>query len=134
MLQSKSNSKILEQAQRRVSVLNTFALDLDLGDGVSLAELQNLTESVRRMTEEYNSVAATFDQLGKQLRIQEKNLADVGDRLSLGVAAKRGRRSPEYLSIKAIRRSSRSKKRSGNGGENAAVNDLEPTETQVMDD
>jgi uncharacterized protein with von Willebrand factor type A (vWA) domain len=134
MLQSKSNSKILEQAQRRVSVLNTFALDLDLGDGISLAELQTLTESVRLMTEEYNSAAATFEQLGKQLRIKEQTLADVGDRLSLGVAVRRGRRSPEYLSIKAIRRSNRTKKRSGNAAGNSVVNKSEPTETRLMED
>jgi uncharacterized protein with von Willebrand factor type A (vWA) domain len=129
MLHSKSNSRILEQAQRRVSVLNTFALDLNLGNGVSLTELQNLTESVRLMTDEYNNVAATFQQLGHQLREKEKALAEMGDRMVLVVAAKQGRKSREYLTVKAIRRVNRSKKRQNyQAAENGAANGTEPIE------
>jgi uncharacterized protein with von Willebrand factor type A (vWA) domain len=127
MLHSKSNSKILEQAQRRVSVLNTFALDLNLGNGISLTELQKLTESVRRMTDEYNDIAATFQQLGHQLREKEKALAEMGDRMILVVGAKQGKKSQEYLSVKAIRRVNRSKKRL----ENNAANRTEPIEVSA---
>jgi hypothetical protein len=112
MIQSRSTSRILEQAQQRVALFKTFELNLDLGDGVSLTELQGLTESVRMMTEKYNTCAAEIESLGKQLREKELALADVGDRLSLGVAAKQGRRSREYLLIKGISRVTRSKKRS----------------------
>jgi uncharacterized protein with von Willebrand factor type A (vWA) domain len=126
MLHSKSNSKILEQAQRRVSVLNTFALDLNVGEGLSLTEFQKLTDSVRRMTDEYNDIAATFQQLGNQLRVKEKALAEMGDRMVLVVAAKQGKKSQEYLSVKAIRRVNRSKKRPENGTANSTANSAEP--------
>jgi hypothetical protein len=111
MLQSKSKSKILEQAEKRVDLMKTFELDLDLGEGVSLNGLKDLTESVRAMTDEYNAIAATFEHLGKQLREKEQVLADVGDRLSLGLAAKQGKKSREYLLIKGISRVARRKKR-----------------------
>jgi hypothetical protein len=135
MLQSKSTSKILEQAQQRVTLMKTFALDLDLGDGVSLAELEELTETVRVMTAEYNTVAATFEQLGKQLREKELVLADVGDRLSMGLAVKQGKKSREYLLIKGVSRVTRKKKRSGNGTTNhAATNSTNGAESLGVND
>jgi hypothetical protein len=49
--------------------------------------------------------------LGKHLREKEQTLADVGDRLSLGLAAKQVKKSREYLLIKGISRVARKKKR-----------------------
>jgi hypothetical protein len=40
------------------------------------------------LPDEYNAIAATLEHLNKQLRKKEQTLADVGDRLSLGLAAK----------------------------------------------
>jgi hypothetical protein len=133
MLQSKSKSKILEQAQKRVDVMKTFELDLDLGDGVSLNGLQDLTESVRTMTDEYNTIAATFEHLGKQLREKEQTLADVGDRLSLGLAAKQGKKSREYLLIKGISRVARKKKRGVSATPDSADDATNTAEPSVED-
>jgi hypothetical protein len=131
MLQSKSTSKILEQAQKRVALMRSFELDLDLGDGVSLIELQGLTESVRVMTEDYNAIAATFENMGKQLREKEQLLADVGDRLSMGVAVRQGKKSREYLLIKGVSRVTRKKRRSVNATTNEAADVAKEAEALV---
>jgi hypothetical protein len=133
MLQSKSKSKILEQAQKRVDLMKTFELDLDLGEGVSLNRLKDLTESVLAMTDEYNAIAATFAHLGKQLREKEQILADVGDRLSLGLAAKQGKKSREYLLIKGISRVTRKKKRGVSATTNSADDAPNVTAPSVVD-
>jgi hypothetical protein len=83
------------------------------------------------MTEDYNAIAATFENMGKQLREKEQLLADVGDRLSMGVAVRQGKKSREYLLIKGVSRVTRKKKRSVNATTNEAADVAKEAEALV---
>jgi hypothetical protein len=112
MLDTKPNSKILEQALLRVATFEAIDPQFDFGDGMTLREFAALTQAAQSSLRTYNDAVAVVNQSAQAIQDMEKRLVDIGDRMVMGVACKHGVQSQEYQMLEKIRRKAKSKGRS----------------------
>ncbi|NJL48295.1 MAG: hypothetical protein HC929_13450 [Leptolyngbyaceae cyanobacterium SM2_5_2] len=96
MARRKRSSQVLEKAQRRAASLEAIALDLDLGNGMSMQEFHRSIESLRNKITTYNRLLSSVDQVYNDMLLEETALSEMAERMLAAVSAKYGRRSPEY--------------------------------------
>jgi hypothetical protein len=116
-MKHKTNSKVLEQVQLRLSALKSIDPDLDLGDGLTIRSVSELVQDTRSGIDAYNTEISSVEQKYKTLREQEGSIANLSDsntehRIVDGIAFKFGRKSDEYKMVSRIHRNNR--KRSTN--------------------
>jgi uncharacterized protein YukE len=103
----KRSSLILADAQKRASALASIDAALDLGGGLTLQAFNQQVASLQAKLDEYNTALSRVDELGNQLKAQEKKVQDLHERMLAGVAAKYGRDSDEYEKAGGTRKSER---------------------------
>jgi hypothetical protein len=92
----KRNSPTLTAAQSRIAAIETINPDLNLGNGISVAEFNAKIEETRQALEEYNKALSTIDQSRSHVDALERSLASLSTRMLSGVATLYGRTSSEY--------------------------------------
>lgn len=92
----KKASLILGMAIQRISGVKSIATDLDLGNGLTVADYQTAIEDVETVLNSYNTHLSLADELKSNLEIKEKALRDFSERMLTGVAAKYGKDSNQY--------------------------------------
>jgi hypothetical protein len=119
----KRESTALAKAELRLTSLKTINPNLDLGDGVSVADFITKIDETRRSLEHLNSTITMLNQLSWSLRDKELEMADLSQRLELGIASKYGKKSNEYylLTGKSPNARKSSGKRSSTGSETNPV-------------
>ncbi len=110
MPRTKKTSQILEMANTRLAGVKSIDAQLDLGNGLSVAQYQAAIEAVRASLEAYNTVLSLVDEKQSEVIAKEKHLRDLHERMLMGVAARHGRDSIEYEKAGGIRKSERKKK------------------------
>ncbi|MBD2107620.1 hypothetical protein [Leptolyngbya subtilissima] len=105
----KRSSKAVEQAQRRAAALRSLGANLDLGNGLTLAEYNQLIEAVRADIASYNEVLSQVDNASNSVQAGEKKLRDLSELMLMAVAAKYGKDSSEYEMAGGTRKSDRKK-------------------------
>jgi uncharacterized protein YukE len=103
----KRSSLILTDAQKRASALASIDAALDLGGGLTLQAFNQQVASLQAKLDEYNTALSRVDELGNQVKAQEKKVQDLNERMLAGVAAKYGRDSDEYEKAGGTRKSER---------------------------
>ncbi|WP_218079672.1 hypothetical protein [Anthocerotibacter panamensis] len=103
----KRTSPILDKAQKRAVGLGSINSSLDLGNGLTLKLYSETIQNVQQKQDTYNQAIATLDALYNDLLTDEKNLADLSERMLTGVAAKYGKNSNEYEQAGGVRKSER---------------------------
>ncbi len=103
----KRTSPDLDKAQKRVAALASIDAALDLGGGLTLAAYRQQVQSLTTKLETYNTALSTVDEIGNQIRGEEKKLKDLTERMLAGVAAKHGKDSDEYEKAGGTRKSER---------------------------
>ena len=117
------DSAALSKAELRLTSLKTIDPNLDLGDGVSAAELIAKIESTRQALQERNSTVTLLKQLARTLRSQETDLEELNQRIENGVASKYGKKSDQYYMLTGKSPNPRkSSKRSESAPENSESN------------
>ena len=96
MARRKRSSDVLEKAQRRAAGMESIALDLDLGNGMSVAEFNRGIDSLRDRMATYNRLLSSVDQAYNDMLLEESSLSELSERMLAAVSVKYGRRSPEY--------------------------------------
>lgn len=96
MARRKRSSQVLEKAERRAAGMESIALNLDLGNGMSMEEFHRNIEALREKITTYNRLLSSVDQVYNDMLLQETALSDLAERMLAAVSAKYGRRSPEY--------------------------------------
>ncbi len=76
--------------------MESIALDLDLGNGMSMAAFNGSIDSLRDRMAAHNSLLSSVDQVYNDLLLEEAALSELAERMLAAVSAKYGRRSPEY--------------------------------------
>jgi hypothetical protein len=115
----KTNSKVLDQVQLRLSTLKSIDPDLDLGDGLTIRAVSKKVQDTRAEIDLYNTEVSVVEQKYKTIREKEGAIADLSDRIVDGIAFKFGRKSNEYKMVRSIRRNSKTRSISrAAGGEN----------------
>ncbi len=110
MSRAKKTSQILEIANTRLAGVKSIDAQLDLGNGLSVAEYQAAIEAVRVALEAYNTVLSLVDEKQNEVVAKEKRLRDLHERMLMGVAARHGKDSIEYEKAGGTRKSERRKK------------------------
>ncbi|MFN6562930.1 MAG: hypothetical protein RMY28_024495 [Nostoc sp. ChiSLP01] len=110
MLRKRQVSRVLEKAELRAAGLKEIDPNLDFGNGYSLKNLTELIEKLRSKIDEYNKLLELIDAMAIQIKESEKKLNEMSQRMLLGVAAKYGKDSCEYMMAGGVRTSDRIRK------------------------
>jgi len=97
MSRLKRSSIILEKAQRRIAGIKAIDPSLDLGNGLNLEAFSDLADDIQQKLEAYNTVLSTVDQSYIAVQTAERSLAELSERMLLGIAVKYGKYSEEYV-------------------------------------
>ena len=109
MSRAKRSSRILEQAERRAAAMRSIDANLDLGNGLKLADYNQLIQAVREDIAAYNETLSLADKGSHQVKEGERKLRDLTELMLVGVAAKYGKNSAEYEMAGGTRKSARKK-------------------------
>jgi chromosome condensin MukBEF ATPase and DNA-binding subunit MukB len=96
MPRRKRTSQPLEDAQNRITAIQTIDPELDLGNGVSVSAFNAKIEETRQALEEYNKALSVIDQNGSNVAELERSLSSLSTRMLSGVATLYGRTSSQY--------------------------------------
>ncbi|NDJ16838.1 hypothetical protein [Myxacorys almedinensis] len=107
MGRSKRSSRTLEKADRRLASLKSINSRLDLGDGATIDSFKVLIEHTRTQMEYYNTLLSSIDAAKTSLVEAEKSLAELSEKMLIGVAFKYGKDSQEYQMAGGTRKSDR---------------------------
>ena len=103
----KRSSKVVEQAQRRAAAMRSINANLDLGNGLTLAEYNKAIDAVRADISTYNEALSQVDHAANGVQAGEKKLRDLSELMLLAVAARYGKDSSEYEMAGGTRKSER---------------------------
>ncbi|NEO62246.1 MAG: hypothetical protein F6J98_18135 [Moorea sp. SIO4G2] len=110
MARLKRSSRKLMNAERRLASLKSINARLDLGNGMTIQELEASIQSVREKLETYNTILSTVDAAYNNLLEAEEVLTDISEKMLLAVAVKYGKNSFEYEMAGGVRRSERKRR------------------------
>jgi hypothetical protein len=109
MGRQKRSSAALEQAIRRSAAMRSIDENLDLGNGLTLADYDQLIQTVQGDIAVYNETLSDSDRAASTVKDDEKQLRDLSERMLIAVAAKYGKNSYEYEMAGGTRKSERKK-------------------------
>lgn len=104
-LRKPSNST--EKAVQRASGIASISATEDLGSGLTLAAFQALINETQKAINDYNTALSALDPLQNLVDQKERELAELSERMLIGVAAKYGKDSNEYEKAGGTRKSER---------------------------
>jgi hypothetical protein len=104
MARAKKASRLLVQADQRLSSIESIDPQVDLGDGLTAPYFRDRISDVRYKLAAYNRALASLDGLYKDFLAAERELADLYEKVLLGVAYKYGKNSQEYVMAGGVRK------------------------------
>jgi len=110
MARLKRNSRKLMNAERRLASLKSINARLDLGNGMTIQELEASIQSVREKLETYNTILSTVDAAYNNLLEAEYVLGGLSEKMLMAVAVKYGKNSFEYEMAGGVRRTERKRR------------------------
>ncbi|MFN6570070.1 hypothetical protein [Dendronalium sp. ChiSLP03b] len=106
----KRTYRALEKAELRVAGLKAIDPSMDFGDARNLQNLTQLIERYRMKIDAYNTALSVIDSSKTEMAELQKTLADLTEKMLIGVAFKYGKDSREYEMAGAVRKSDRIRK------------------------
>jgi hypothetical protein len=107
MARVKRRSRTLSQAEERLTGISAISPTLDLGNGLSTDSYTMLIAALRHKLAEYNTVLSVVDALRLEVSALEKALADLSEKMLVGVAHQYGKDSFEYVRAGGVKKSER---------------------------
>ncbi|BAY17958.1 hypothetical protein NIES21_38010 [Anabaenopsis circularis NIES-21] len=107
MSQKRRTSRIVEKAELRISGLKAIDPNMDFGDNRNLQNMIQLIEQYRAKLNSYNTALVVIDSTKLEMEQLEKSLAELNDKMLIGVAFKYGKDSVEYEMAGGVRKSER---------------------------
>jgi hypothetical protein len=126
MVRKQRSSVPLTHAENRESRLRTISAELDLGNGITLANYTQEIAALRAKVFEHNSTTVLLDDLSRDIKRMEGELRITSEKMLMGVGVKYGKNSSEYGKAGGTLTSERKKI----SKKNPAVNKVKP-ETKV---
>ncbi len=116
-------SPTLDDGLRRLERIRAIDPLPNFGTGFSIPEYETSLNELKTVLGSYNTAIATVDQLLTQLKMKEKSIRDLRERLLTAIAFIYGKDSDEYVAAGGIRKSERKRPRprivsSATGSEN----------------
>ena len=103
----KSSSVLLNACEKRLAGLASISENLDLGQGLTLANFRKAVEDTRTLLDQYNQLLSQVDEMANRLTSAEKALKEMNSRMLNAVAAVYGKDSIEYEMAGGVRQSER---------------------------
>jgi hypothetical protein len=134
MPRKQRSSVALINAENRESRLRTINGELDLGNGITLANYTQEIAALRAKVFEHNSTTVRLDDLSRDIKRMEDELRITSEKMLMGVGLKYGKNSNEYGKAGGTLTSERKK----TSKKNPAVNKVKPeikveTQEAVLD-
>jgi hypothetical protein len=107
MARRKRTSPAVEHASTRSSALESIDMNLDLGNGLTVAAYNKALEDTDALLSQYNTTLSELDGLLTQLEGAEVNLDGLSARMLAAVGVKYGKNSEEYEKAGGTRSSER---------------------------
>ncbi len=107
MARRKRISEPVTHAETRAAALESIAIDLDLGHGLTLPNYRKAITDTNTMLAGYNTKLSLLDAALNELQKSETDLDDFSVRMLSAVAVKYGRDSDEYEQAGGTRTSER---------------------------
>ncbi|BAY36288.1 hypothetical protein NIES2111_06120 [Nostoc sp. NIES-2111] len=107
MTRTKTTSPILEKAEIRAARLKAIDPNIDFGDARNLQNMTQLIEQLRARIDAYNTALTVINSSKTEIKELEKMLADLSEKMLIGVAFKYGKDSQEYEMAGGVRKSER---------------------------
>ena len=107
MARQKRNSATLEKAERRLESLRSIDPNLDLGGGLTIANFEAVIYELADKLGLYNTSLSEVDKQGDDVKVAEKIVSVMAEKMLLGVGSLYGKTSQEYEMAGGRRRKSR---------------------------
>ncbi len=104
-------SPTLDDGLRRLERIRAIDPLPNFGTGFSISEYETSLNELKTVLGSYNTAIATVDQLLTQLKMKEKSIRDLRERLLTAIAFIYGKDSDEYVAAGGIRKSERKRPR-----------------------
>lgn len=114
-------SKTLEIARRRLDRLKSIVPAPNFGTGFTLEDFEAGIEQLAAMETAYNTMVSGADAKLSEIKVHEKQLRDMRERILTAIAFIYGKDSDEYVAAGGIRKSERKRPRSRQGSSPPAV-------------
>ena len=92
----RKGSQVVANAQQRAANLKAIDQNLDLGNGLTLADYLAKIDEAQTSLADYNIQLAQADGLGNNFKAVERELSFLSSRMLAGVGVKYGKDSNEY--------------------------------------
>ncbi|MBW4617611.1 MAG: hypothetical protein KME21_31290 [Desmonostoc vinosum HA7617-LM4] len=102
--------RVLEKVELRVAGLKAIDPHMDFGDTCNLQNLIQLIERYRSKIDAHNTALAVIDSFKAEMNELQQTLAELSEKMLIGVAFKYGKDSREYEMAGAVRKSDRIRK------------------------
>jgi hypothetical protein len=107
MARQKRNSVTLEKAKRRLESLRSIDPNLDLGGDLTVRNFENVIHTLDDKLGLYNTSLSEVDKQGDDVKVAEKVVNIMSEKMLLGVGSLYGKTSQEYDMAGGSRRKSR---------------------------
>jgi hypothetical protein len=96
MARRKRQSRYLNNTENRLIGFTTIDPSLNLGNGLNVENLSQLTANLQTQLDEYNSTIVRLDQMGSQIKEQERAIAKLSSKMLAAVGIIYGNDSDQY--------------------------------------
>lgn len=96
MARQKKTSKVVEAANTRAASLAAIDVNLDLGNGLTLAAYSAATDEVQTKLDDYNTLLSQVDAAQNLFESAEGDLGELSARMLAAVGVKFTKESDEY--------------------------------------
>ncbi len=105
----KTNSAAITDGEQRLAGMKSIDPALDLGNGVTVANGEELLDAARKLLADYNASLAVSDGLLADFELKEKELQKFNAKVLPAGGLKYGKDSAEYEKLGGVRESERKK-------------------------
>jgi hypothetical protein len=110
MARQKRTSAALIKAEQRAAGMRSIDPNLDLGNGLTLANYTRKIENLRSHLSTYATLLAQTDELSRKITLLEAELNRTSEQMLLSIGGKYGKDSSEYGQAGGSRRGERRRK------------------------
>jgi hypothetical protein len=96
MVRPTRTSRQLDNTKNRLIGFTTIAPNLDLGNGLNVSKLSELTADLQAQLDEYNSTIVRLNQMSDRIKAQEKAIAHLSGKMLSAVGLIYGNDSDQY--------------------------------------
>lgn len=106
------SSVALQIARRRLERLQSIVPAPDFGTGFSIGDYETAINELASMEANYNTTVSSLDAKLSEIKVKEKTIRDLRERILTAIAFHYGKDSDEYVAAGGIRKSERKRPKS----------------------